>query len=92
MDGTNQVPLDSTINSIQQVQISPAGSHILFRKRVDAWGLYTMKLDGSDQTLYICFDAPVSGQREVFIMNADGSSLAQLTTKGGYSPVIQPRE
>jgi Tol biopolymer transport system component len=41
---------------------------------------------------YICFDAPVGDRREVFIIFADGSNLTQLTTEGGYSPVIQPRE
>ncbi|UCD37882.1 MAG: PD40 domain-containing protein [Fidelibacterota bacterium] len=111
IDGSGQVPLDTTVYSLQKVQISPDGSRILFRRYRDRkWGLYTMDLNGSDQTLlvntegqpgsahyskdgqYICFDAPVSGGRQVFIMHADGSNLTQLTTEGGYAPMIQPRE
>jgi Tol biopolymer transport system component len=72
LDGTNQVPLDTTINSIQQVQIAPDGSRILFRRRVSGtWGLYTMDLNGSDQTLL----ANTTGKPENFQYSSDGQYI-----------------
>ncbi|MFC1547813.1 hypothetical protein ACFL5M_04735, partial [Candidatus Neomarinimicrobiota bacterium] len=67
---------------------SDGSDQILLASTEGAPGYFNYSRDGQ----YICFDAPVGSRREVFLMQADGSNVTQLTTAGGYSPVLQPRE
>ena len=70
---------------------------VSFELTQDAPGLYTASLDGLTSTFkvgveLIAFDSNRDGDREIYVMNADGSNVAKLTdnTASDRSPSLSP--
>lgn len=93
IDGNNLQKLTNGIGSLYAPELSPNGEWIIFTKNGD--GLWKMRPDGSDikrvtskddidpswspNGSMISFASSRAGARQLFVMNADGSNVQQVT-------------